>query len=775
MEICAPAGNIKSFKAAVACGADAVYLGLDRFNLRMKADNFMVENLKEHIDYAHLFGVKVFLALNACVKQDEYFELLSVVDATKDMNPDAYIITDISLIEKIKNKAPRSDVHISTQAGIHNSYGAEFIQRLGADRIILSRETDLDNIKRIKESTSLEIEIFAHGALCVSFSGACLFGSLTSERSGNRGLCPQLCRLPYTKDGKKGYFLSPKDICLADKIGLLKGVDAIKIEGRLKRPEYVAESVGIYRKAISGAKISESDINALKKVYNRGGFCSGYLNGSDIISPSMSNHAGMKAGVVGEVKNGVWYSEISVIPEYSYQFNDGDGYKIIRDGKEICGGEIVKAFKKADRYLLSLQKNLSIASGDAIHITSDTKRLAELNGITRKIPLTVAASLRHNEPVRLTASANGLAFTVCGTAAERADNAPLTEEAVSARLMRVNEKEDVFKAVSVGVDIDGGVFYPLSALNNLRRAAIDGLKELLLSAYADKMCKTKTSAPVPPLSGEIAFADDNDGKDRKLSERSTVEIQEEKQICAELNLCDTIIYAPFEYTSDVFDAFFKGLKKNGIRSKIYLKLPLQADEKDLKIIEKLLKEFKAELSGISGDNYYAFYLSLKYGLSYFAGLFHNVYNKEIMRTLKGFNPHTEFLLSAELNAKEAAAVSDSDTYLYAYGHLPLMNFKHCPSHTFGGSCAACKKETVLGDEKYRYSVLPVRVFNCYNALYNPFAVNLSRYAPGGNLFFNMLGMTAAEIAAVIGAFADKKEYISPTIKFTSGHFKRGVI
>ncbi|MDR1906070.1 MAG: U32 family peptidase, partial [Clostridiales bacterium] len=664
MEICAPAGNIKAFYAAVNNGADAVYLGLDKYNLRIKAENFDVRTIGRYVDYAHLFGVRVFLALNSCIKQFEYRDVLNLIEKTGNIF-DAYIITDLSLIERIKNKAPKAAVHISTQAGICNKYGAKLIENLGADRVVLSRETDLKSIESIKTHTSLEVEVFVHGALCVSFSGACLFSSVLTGKSGNRGACLQPCRQKYYQNGKEGYFISPKDLCLLKKLDTLKSVDAIKIEGRLKRPEYVAESVKTYRKVIDEKKVSACDIDNLKKIYNRGDFCDGYLFGNDIISPDIAAHKGLLVGKICDARllRNNEYSEISIFSEYSC--NKGDGYKILRDGKEVTGGEIYdikikECGQQVAKQILTVRADKSLKLGDSLHITSDVKRLEELNNTTKKLPLYFSLRLKAGEPVELEASCGDGVFLTKGQVAQTAKNRPITREAAIDILKRIDEKHDVFEIKGIEIDSDEA-FYPVSSLNSLRRDAITGLKALMLKEYADKAAERMTSnrSNIYAVANKGYHARAYCSATRKIA----VEVQRSEQLCEALNMCDSIIYAPDEYSAEIISGFLYAFKKNNRESRLYLKLPAQAYNSDLELIDMLITKFKSELYGIAGDNPYALYLSKKHNINYFAGLFHNIYNNEIKGLVTSVNPDTKFLLSAELNEKECSGMKDDNSYI----------------------------------------------------------------------------------------------------------------
>ena len=287
MKILSPAGNFESLKMAVYNGADEVYLGINNFNARNNIDGFNMENLKQAVDFAHIFDVKVSLAINILFSNEELpTALFTLVDAY-NLGVDSFIIQDIGLASLVHKHYPEIEIHASTQMGIHNLEGVRFLEKFGFKRVVLARETSLEEIKRIRAGSDMEIEFFAHGALCVGFSGNCYLSSYMCNASGNRGKCKQLCRLSYSliknnKVLKRGYLLSAKDFNMIDKLQDLKnaGVDVIKIEGRARRPYYTGEVTRQYFNALHGKNV---DLRNLNLAFNRD-FVHGYFDGNaDII------------------------------------------------------------------------------------------------------------------------------------------------------------------------------------------------------------------------------------------------------------------------------------------------------------------------------------------------------------------------------------------------------------------------------------------------------------------------------------------------------------
>lgn len=278
-EILAPAGGMESLIAGVRSGANGVYLGVKAFNARRNAGNFDYDELKTAVDYCHKRGVKVYLTLNILISDDEWELAYNTVKQALESGVDAFIIQDIGTAKMIREHFPDARLHGSTQMSIMTPAGAKAAEKMGFSRIVLPREMSLDEIKEIRQSTNLELEMFVHGALCMCVSGQCYLSSVIGSRSGNRGLCAQPCRLPFTAKGDKTECaLSLKDLSLIEHLGELDGIVSLKIEGRMKRPEYVSAAVTAVKNAIDG-KYSDNDSRNLKSVFSRSGFTDGYFTG----------------------------------------------------------------------------------------------------------------------------------------------------------------------------------------------------------------------------------------------------------------------------------------------------------------------------------------------------------------------------------------------------------------------------------------------------------------------------------------------------------------
>ena len=356
-ELLAPVGNMECLKAAINAGCDAVYLSGRNFGARSFAGNFSREELEIAINTCHLYGVKVYITVNTLIYDVEVDRFIEYIDYIHQLGVDAVIMQDIGMIDLVRKTYPNLEIHASTQANIHNLEGVKLCEGLGIKRVVLARETPIELIKEIKDKTNAELEIFVHGALCMSYSGECLMSALIGNRSGNRGTCAQSCRQPYSLEidgdlvSNNEYLLSTKDLNTLDNIGELIecGVDSLKIEGRMKRPEYVYLVTSLYRKAIDNyvkygeTKITENDIKNLKKLFNRQ-FTKGFLfneENDSFVNTYRPNHLGIKIGTVLDYKKG------QAIIKLNDNLNINDGIRII--GKNDTGSIVTIMYKNGNR------------------------------------------------------------------------------------------------------------------------------------------------------------------------------------------------------------------------------------------------------------------------------------------------------------------------------------------------------------------------------------------------------------------------------------------
>lgn len=494
-ELLAPAGNMESLKAAVAAGCDAVYLGGYFFGARSFAGNFSNEELKEAVTYAHLYNVKVYVTTNTLIYEQEIDTFLNYVDYLYHIHVDALIIQDLGMMNLVHQLYPDFELHASTQMHIHTEKGVQIAKQLGLKRAVIARETPIDEIAHMKKH-SMELEIFVHGALCVSYSGQCFMSSLIGGRSGNRGTCAQCCRQKYqliekennqTKEIANGYLLSTKDLNTLENIGYLMEleVDSVKIEGRMKRAEYVYLVVSLYRKAIDSyyetkkVDIHESDIKELKKIFNRT-FTKGFLfneKQENFINSFRPNHLGIPIGkVVSSNKN-----EVTIL--LSDHVSIKDGIRIL--GKEDYGctlnvfkknGKIVKEANPGD--LITLKIKSFFPKNSVVLKTTEEKQLQEIQekigNQTRKVKITGICTIKKGKPMRLTLKERNHEVTVeSETVIEDSKTTSLDKERVIKQLTKLGNT--CYELEQFHLEMEPNLFLSVKELNELRRNAIEKL------------------------------------------------------------------------------------------------------------------------------------------------------------------------------------------------------------------------------------------------------------------------------------------------------------
>ena len=411
-ELLAPAGSYEGFMGAISAGADAIYLAGKKFGARAFASNFTDEELIDAINYAHLFGRKVYLTVNTLLKDDEIDDLFDYLLPLYNAKLDGVIIQDIGVISWITRSFPELEVHASTQMGVTGVYGAKYLKGLGVKRVVLARELSLSEIEKIKKEVDIELEVFVHGAMCYSYSGNCLYSSLLGGRSGNRGRCAQPCRLPYSleENGKDEYLLSLKDMCLLSSIQKLIdiGVDSFKIEGRMKRAEYTAGVTSIYRKYIDSylskndkINVNKNDMDMIKKLYIRSDLSSGYID----------------------------------------KYNSRDMITLMKPSYEEASNELIEDIRK--KYI---EKNL-------------------------KINANIEVTIKLNEPINIRVYSEkhgGVVYE--GALVQSANKLPLDDMTVRKQMLKIGGSNIIIDKLNIY--IDEGCYLTIKELNEARRSAI---------------------------------------------------------------------------------------------------------------------------------------------------------------------------------------------------------------------------------------------------------------------------------------------------------------
>ena len=710
-EVLAPAGSFQTFKAVIEAGADAVYVGGSSFGARAYADNFTEEELLEAIDYAHLRGKKVYLTVNTLLKNKEINdELYDYLLPFYLKGLDAVLVQDFGALSYIHKAFPDLPIHTSTQMTVTGIEGVRLLQSYGVTRVVMARETSLAEMKKIHEATGMELEAFVHGALCYCYSGQCLFSSLLGGRSGNRGRCAQPCRLAYTVMDenhkellKDSYILSMKDMCGIRDINELKeaGVYSLKIEGRMKRPEYAAGVVSFYRKYVDSLKpVSDSDYNKLKSLGNRCGFTDKYYfdhNAKDMITYEKPNFA---------VEDEDFVSRISA------------------------------------RYV-------------------DTETRLPIKGI---------CVLNEGNNSFLTVECKNYVYTATGQTVDKAQKKPLIKEDVVKRLSKTGDTSFVFEELEV--IMDDNIFMPNGAINELRRSALEGLKNELLSAYVrdESRCSKQKPAPVADKSADLQAG-------CSASVETTAQL---KEVCKSSLISRVYIdwnrYSLNDFDNEIADDI-RLVTSNG--KKIYIILPAVCRNKTYNFL--LSKQDLLGQSAISGfvvKNYE----ELGWCLDKFPDreiiTDHNLYtyNDYAVNAYHELNISLD-TMPLELNGREIARRSNADTEMIVYGYYPLMTSAQCV-HRNSSKCDKCKQITYLKD---RYNKLfPVKNMcnECYNVIYNTLPTMLFndiarlKESKIHNLRLMFTVEDAAETREILSYFEN------PSLKrrgeFTNGHYKRGV-
>ena len=486
-EVLAPVGSMDSLYAAIEAGCDAVYLSGKKYGARVFASNFSDIELIDAIKCAHLYGVRVYVTVNTIIYEEEVNDFIKYIDFLHSNNVDAIIMQDIGMVDLVRKLYPNLEIHISTQMHVHNLEGVKFFEKLGLKRVVLARETSIDTIKNIKKNSNVDIEVFVHGALCVSYYGQCLMSSLIGGRSGNRGACAQSCRLPYDliSDGKQvnrdKYLISTKDLMTLNHIGELieSGIDSFKIEGRMKRPEYVYLIVSLYRKAIDSyfdlgyVDISEDDILSMKKIFNRG-FTDGYLfNERFIVNQKRPNHMGIEIGNVIDYRNGYAYVKLCS------DLNVHDGIRIV--GTNDTGLSIDKMF--INKKSVDCAKENDVVSFKCDYVkknsvvlkTTDYLQINEINekikSRSRKVLVTGLIKLNSGNKIYFELSDGVNTVSVSDYVVENAINRSIKREDVIKQIDRLGGT--VFKFKQLDIVMDDNIFVPVSILNDIRRRCID--------------------------------------------------------------------------------------------------------------------------------------------------------------------------------------------------------------------------------------------------------------------------------------------------------------
>ena len=784
VEILSPAGSYESLKAAIAAGADAVYIGGTRFGARAYANNLTEEELLEAIDYVHLHGRKIYLTINTLLKEHELCnELYDYLLPYYKQGIDAVIVQDIGVLTYIKEQFPDLPIHASTQMTITNVLGAQFLKSLGAERIVTAREMQLSEIEEIAKNTDVEIESFVHGALCYCYSGQCLYSSLIGGRSGNRGQCAQPCRLPYRTDNQKDtqYVLSLKDICTLEYIPELveAGIDSFKIEGRMKKPEYVALVTAMYRKYVDlylkygkkAFRVEEKDREMLMDLYNRGGSHGGYYytkNGRDMLSLERPNHAGVPALQVMKCKGRNVTVKALVDIHKGDVIELPDGAENFTFGMDVLKGQTTtfvthKNQKFSQNHILNRTRNESLLQWIKASII-DSKSKMEMNG---RLKLSV------KEAARLVIEYGDITVEVAGEKAQEAVNQPMNAERVEKQMRKTGNT--LFEFDKFKIELDGNLFMPMQALNELRRTGIEALeKQILLSfrrtekqkvLHTDESEKTHNSMPM------YVYVENLEQWEEALNFDYAERIYLD---CNALNKAWANLDIP-----NIIDRTHQSGKQ------IYLGMPhIFRKETILKYEEAYDNIMKASWDGVLIRNYESYAFLKNHGYSGKIVTDYNLYqfNKYAKEFWK--NEMIESTTAPlELNFKELKEVGVENSELVVYGYFPMMVSAQCVKQTTEG-CKKQKGQIFIKDRYQKQFAVKNHCDYCYNIIYNTAPVVLTdqkmeiiELNPKAiRLHFTTENrQSMRKIMELYNeVFYKGGQAIEPEFEFTRGHFKRGI-
>ncbi|NLY43646.1 MAG: U32 family peptidase [Clostridiaceae bacterium] len=750
MELLSPAGTWEALVAAVQSGADAVYLGGKKFNARQYAGNFDDEDLAKAVEYCHIRGVKVYVAVNTLVTDRDMAQLAGWIAYLNDIDVDAVIVQDLGAAKLIREIAPHLTLHASTQMTVYNLEGVKQLEALGFERVVLARELHYDEIRHICENTKLEIEVFVHGALCMCYSGQCLMSSMIGGRSGNRGCCAQPCRLPYhmvdmdsmrlpgEKD-KTAYLLSPKDLCLVEHLAKLKkaGVKSLKIEGRMKRPEYVAAVTAIYRKYLDNEKdIEPYDYETLLQMFNRGGFTEGYFVG-DLGKNMMSHEKPDNWGVyLGEI---VLYDKKKNIAYVRPQttLNVGDGVEIWSQRGQNYGTIISRLFpgdgmsKDKKGQVIGFYIRGDISKGDKVYKTSDMVRNKQMqkyfadNANLRLIPIYAHCEVMPDKPIRIELwDEDGHYVEAWGEEkVQKAISRELDDKVVKQQMEKLGGTP--FELRGISLDIRPGLALPLREINKARRKAISLLEQERAVRHKERQGKT---ADANEVIYSLYKKETRDSKKPLL----TAQVSNLLQASALVGTGVKRIYVPAtallvnnqgKGTKEILDACIS----NGIEMVCTLPRAFHGS---------LFEQFKNKISVLPSLGIYGV-MARDIGqmswakssglLDLYGDVGLNVFNTCTLLEMKrlGLKAVT---LSPEMTLRQIKDIHKPDnmqTEVIAYGRLPLMIVRNCPIGSAlnmgpGGRkhCDCNKKRYGLMDRKGAIFPLLTDCFTCRTEILN---------------------------------------------------------
>lgn len=726
IEVLSPVGDKAGFFESIRSGADAVYMGLPKFNARMKAENITLEDLPNLIRYAHLKNVKVYITMNTILKNSEISQAVAMAGECLKAGVDAFIVQDLGLISSLRSDYPDIVLHGSTQLGIHNVLGAKVAKDLGLTRVVLSRECTLKDIADIKKNVDIELEVFVQGANCICFSGNCYLSSVKCGASGNRGECKQLCRLPYVlSDGKKsvqGYTLSPRDNCLLDNLQELisLGVSSLKIEGRLRNIGYIKVATFIYRKAVDGIYNGEkanitSAKSLLKRVFARGEYVSGYNDGNNIIDVENNNHLGVKIGRVKSVSRfkdiyKICIQKEDVSQDFCLQIGDGLKFKNGNDIISLGVGNV--ELKNNNIYVYGKNK---VVIGSDVYLSKDITLENTAIDLSQYRTLEIKAKVIAGENIYVNFRSGNVSCEYAGDVVEKAMKKAISVETIAEQLGKVDR--DIFATPIFEIDSREG-FVPLSQLNEIRRQLSEKLMDKLIqnnelasrenfdnNRVSDSSSLFKTICDSNDTNQDFAVKDFDNNQDDVFAPNLVGIVGENCDIEDKAKNFDCLILSPNVYSLDVIKKFYNKYKKC-FQSPLLINLPMIARSGDIEIVESIVNGCSDMNVIWVANNIYGLYFARSHRVWAGAGL--NIINNASAKCVQ------------DLGVKEIIGSYEKWTSrcegTYKISNFPLMTITSCPVKVlYNNDCADCKYLSFIkymGDT-FGLKVNRIKIKNCY--------------------------------------------------------------
>jgi U32 family peptidase len=834
IELLAPAGDWDAFLAAVENGADAVYLGGKLFNARQFAGNFDIEKLRDAFEYAHVRGVKVYLTMNTLLSNSEIKEAVEFVEQVYVLGVDGIIVQDLGFAGLIRNLFPELPLHASTQMTIYNVEGVKVLEKLGFKRAVLARELSIDEIKAIGDNTSLELEVFAHGALCICYSGQCLMSSIIGGRSGNRGKCAQPCRLPFELISNSGkinakkevgkYILSPKDLCsINEQYDLIKaGVKSIKIEGRMKSSEYVAKVVETYRKYLDLAynrtltkdekeiSINEDDLKSLTQIFNRGGFTKGYLKGKtgrDMMSFAKPKNWGV---YLGEIISYNSYSK-TIKLKLEEDLGNGDGVEVW-NGEEESPGTVISEIKVNGKNTPLVAKgNIveigyisgRIEAGNKIYKTSDkllnAKARETYTGKSqKKLKLNGKVVIKSGQPVYLSIwDDSGNNFEIIGEILpEAAINKALSKERVDEQIRKTGATP--FEIGNLDIQLEEGLSIPLSELNSMRRKALEEVEKKIIEENTRNLPQNYSE------NKEKLIYFPGNSRNNLLKAKLSAFFHDFNVDIDVTKLNIDRIYLPFKFfLEDNNEENIKIMKENKLE--VFPWLPsITKGNYDTLIRNNLKKVVDKGIDGILVGNPGSIWIKDAFPqLKLVCDSSFNVFNSFTIKELFKLGVNN-FTYSLELNLNQISKFDVQEDILreaVVYGRIAVMASEYCPVGSVEGGLGTeskCTKPCIKGVYKLKdrmgmeFPVYCDRI-DCRSVIYNSNVMftldSLEKIRKAGTDIFrmNFTDERPEEVVELINAYRDVLENGNRRIDkygkligrikdkgFTKGHYFRGV-